>query len=237
MREWRCIQKVLSNYEAASGQKINREKTSIFFSSNTKLEVREAISQEVGVDYIQKFERYLGLPALIGRSRVSSFNYIKGRIWSKLNGWKEKLLTHAGKEILLKSVVQAIPTYTMSVFRLPKTLIKEINSLMGKFWWSFKENFNKIPWMSWKQLGRNKEVGGLGFRELNCFNMAMLAKQGWRLLKYPDSLAAQVLKEKYYPESNFLMSSLGKRPSFAWRSIWNARPLIEEGQCGEWGMG
>jgi hypothetical protein len=69
----------------------------------------------------------------------------------------------------------------------------------------------------------------VGFRELDCFNMAMLSKQGWRLLKFPDSLAARVLKEKYYPKSSFFMSSLGKRPSFAWRSIWNAKPLIEEG--------
>jgi hypothetical protein len=207
LSEWRSCQGVLSTYEAASGQKINREKTALFFSRNTKQEVRESISQEVGAECTQQFERYLGLPTLIGRSRVSSFNYIKGRIWSKLNGWKEKLLTHAGNEVLLKSVIQAIPTYTMSVFRLPKTLIKEINSLMSKFWWSFKDNFNKISWMSWKKLGW-KEIGGMGFRELDCFNMAMLAKQGWRLLKFPDSLAARVFKEKYYPKSSFLLSTL-----------------------------
>jgi hypothetical protein len=229
MGEWRRFQGVLSTYEAASGQKINREKTALFFIRNTKQEVREAISQEIGAGCSKQFERYLGLPTLIGRSRVSSFNHIKGRIWCKLNGWKEKLLTHAGKEILLKSVIQANPTYTISVFRLPKTLSKEINSLMSKFWWSFKDNFNRISWCSWKKLGQKKEAGGMGFRELDCFNMALLAKQGWRLLKFPDSLAARVLKEKYFPKSSFLMSSLGKRPSFAWRSIWNAKPLIEEG--------
>lgn len=97
-------------------KKINRKKTSVYFSKNTKQEMRVSIIQKVGADSVQQFERYLGLPALIGRSRVSSFNFIKGSIWTKLNGWKEKLLTHAGKEILLKTVIQAIPIYTMSVF-------------------------------------------------------------------------------------------------------------------------
>jgi ribonuclease HI len=229
LREWRHIEEILELYEMASGQKINRENTSIFFCKNTSPEAKEEILSVVGADHVQQFERYLGLPALIGRSRVSSFNYIKGRIWAKLNGWKKKFLTHVGKEILLKAVIQAIPTYTMSVFRLPKTLTREINSLMGKFWWSFKENINKIAWMSWKRLGRSKDFGGLGYRDLDCFNMAMLAKQCWRLLKWPDSLAARVLCEKYYPGVDFMESNLRKKPSFAWRSIWQAKSLLQEG--------
>jgi hypothetical protein len=196
---------------------------------NTPHEDKEVILSRVGADLVQRFERYLGLLALIRRSRVSSFNYIRGRIWAKLNGWKEKFLTHAGKEILLKAVIQAIPTYTMSVFRLPKTLTKEINAMMGKFWWSFKENTNKIAWMSWKKLGRSKDLGGLGYRDIDCFNTAMLAKQCWRLLKRPDSLAARVICEKYYPGSEFLDSNLGRKPSFAWRSIWQAKGLLQEG--------
>jgi hypothetical protein len=228
-REWRHIEEILERYERASGQKINREKTSIFFSKNTPPGAKKEILSRVGAGQVHNFERYLGLPALIGRSRISSFNHIKGRIWAKLNGWKEKFLTQAGKEILLKAVIQVIPTYTMSVFCLPKTLTKEINSIMGKFWWSFKENFNKIAWMSWKRMGRSKDTGGLGYRDLECFNRAMLAKQCWRLLKWPDSLPARVLKEKYYPGLDFLESNLGKKPSYAWRSIWQAKALLQEG--------
>lgn len=228
LREWRCIQEILAGYEVASGQKINKDKSLIFFSRNTKQEVRDAINQEANVDSVRQFERYLGLPALIGRSRISSFNSIKGRIWSKLNGWKEKLLTYAGKEILLKSVIQAIPNYTMSVFWLPKTLIKEINSMISKFWWGFKENFNKISWVSWKHLGRKKDIGGLGYRELDCFNMAMLAKQCWRLLKHPDSLAARVMRDKYYSGVDFMGSNLEVYGmlNLCWRKEL----------CGGWGM-
>jgi len=229
MREWRHVEEILTLYESALGQKINRENTSIFFSKNTSLEARGDILSAAGADHVPHFERYLGLSTLFGRSRVSSFDYIKGRIWAKLNGWKDKFLTHAGKEILLRSVTQAIPMYTMSVFHLPKTLIREINAMMGKFWWSFKDNFNKISWMSWKRMGRNKNIGGLGYRDLECFNMAMLVKQCWRLLKWPDSLVACVMREKYHPSVDFLDSNIGRRPSFVWRSIWQTKPLLQEG--------
>jgi hypothetical protein len=175
------------------------------------------------------FEKYLGLPAIIGQSRSLAFAGLKGRIWERMQGWKETFLSQAGKEVLLKAVVQAIPTYTMSVFQLPKTLCKDINSLMSKFWWGHKNDENKIAWMSWSKLGRTKERGGLGFRDLEWFNMALLAKQGWRLIQNPDSLAARILKEKYYPYGTFLDAQLGRQPSYVWRSFWNARVLLVEG--------
>ncbi|XP_028119122.1 uncharacterized protein LOC114316623 [Camellia sinensis] len=67
----------------------------------------------------------------------------------------------------------------------------------------------------------------MGFRSLKAFNKALLAKQGWRLLSVPDSLVARILKAKYYPHTTFLQANVGSNPSFTWRSIFNARPLLE----------
>jgi hypothetical protein len=128
---------------------------------------------------------------------------------------------------LLKAVVQAIPTYSMSLFLLPKSLCKEINSIMQRFWWGHKENDRKIHWMSWEKLGRSKAQGGLGFRDLVCFNLALLAKQGWRIIQNPEGLVATILKAKYYP--HFLEAKEGSRPSLAWRSILAANDLLKEG--------
>jgi hypothetical protein len=227
--EWLRIQQVLEIYENASGQKLNRDKTSIFFSRNTRREAKEHITSIAGVSSTRRYEKYLGLPALVGRSRIGAFSAIKSRIWECINGWKEKFLSQAGKEVLLKAVIQAIPTYTMSVFQLPKTLCNDINAMMSKFWWGHKENENKIAWMSWKKLSMAKERGGMGYRDLESFNMALLAKQGWRLFQNPNSMVAKVLQEKYYPGGTFLDSRLGNRPSFAWRSIWNSKQLLNEG--------
>jgi hypothetical protein len=184
-----------------------------------------------------RYEKYLGLPALIGRSRSNSFAAVKGKIWDRMNGWKEKFLSQAGKEILLKAVVQAIPIYTMSVFLLPKVFCKELNAMMARFWWGHKEKDSRIAWMSWKKMGMAKERGGLGFRDFEMFNYALLAKQGWRLFQQPDSLAATIMKEKYYPRGNFLDANLGRRLSYTWRSLWNAKPHLKEGLVWQVGNG
>lgn len=101
--------------------------------------------------------------------------------------------------------------------------------MMSKFWWGHKENGNKIAWMSWVKMGKTKELGGMGFRDLEYFNMALLAKQGWRLFQHPDSLVAKIFKENYYPNCTFMDTSIGKKLSYAWRSIWNAKSLLQEG--------
>ena len=114
-----AIQALLGLYENASGQMINAAKTTLFFSKNVSDDTKESIKNRLGVAEIKEYEKYLGLPAVVGRNKKASLNYIKDRVWGKLQGWKEKLLSQAGKEVLLKAVVQAIPTFAMSCFHLP----------------------------------------------------------------------------------------------------------------------
>ena len=60
-----------------------------------------------------------------------------------------------------------------------------------------------MAWMSWEKMGRTREKGGLGFRDFENFNLALLTKQGWRLLHNTESLVAKIYKEKYYPNGTF----------------------------------
>jgi hypothetical protein len=161
MGQWDCLTHILQVYEDASGQRLNANKTSIFFSKNTSLEEKEKILEVAGIPSSRRYDTDLGLPALVGKSRVAAFKGIIDKVWKRLQDWKLKFLSQAGKEILLKAVVQAIPTYYMSVFLLPKALCKEINSHMRKFWWGHKENIHRVNWMSWEKMGLSKEAEGM----------------------------------------------------------------------------
>ncbi|XP_075633673.1 uncharacterized protein LOC142606164 [Castanea sativa] len=92
-----ALQRILKVYECASGQQLNMAKTSLFFSSNTPSGVKEEIKFRFGAQVIKQHEKYLGLPSLIGRRKRSSFDDIKEKLGKKLAGWKEKLLSKAGK--------------------------------------------------------------------------------------------------------------------------------------------
>ena len=122
-------------YEAASVQKINTDKSSVFFSSNTPDERRSEVMNLLGPMQDTRHKKYLGLPSIIGKSKVEIFAEIKERVERKLSGWKEKMMSMGGREILIKAVAQAIPTYTMSYFQILKSLYDEMEAMMRKFWW------------------------------------------------------------------------------------------------------
>ncbi|KAM6569414.1 hypothetical protein CsatB_017399 [Cannabis sativa] len=141
-----------------------------------------------------------------------------------------KFLSRAGKEILIKTVAQSLPSYAMSVFLLPLDITRDMEKAMNKFWWQgANNNKNGIHWFSWDRLCSHKSKGGMGFRHLRDFNVAMLAKQGWRLLTRPNSLVAKVFKARYYSNGSFFTAKLGSNPSYVWRSVLEAQDLIRQG--------
>ncbi|KAM6590275.1 uncharacterized mitochondrial protein AtMg00310-like [Cannabis sativa] len=120
----------------------------------------------------------------------------------------------------------------MNVFLFPIGTCKEIERMMASFWWkSNKSNGNGsgIVWMNWDRMTKHKAKGGMGFRNLRDFNLAMLGKQGWRLLFRHESLASKVFKARYYPNGNYLSAELGSNPSFIWSSIYAAKDTVKLG--------
>ena len=135
IKEGEEIQQVLQVYEDSFSQQLNRSKISLFFSHNTDHDTKEAIKAMFGAQVIRPHESYLGLPSLVGKSNGNTFPQLKQRVVNKLIGCREKLLSNAEKEVLIKAVAQAVPSYTMSCFKLPNTLCKELTGMVRQFWW------------------------------------------------------------------------------------------------------
>ena len=100
---WQVITEILQVYVGASGQCINLEKSLVYFSSNTSIKQKNWIKNSLGVKEVDWFKTYLGLPTLVGRAKYHSFAYLKDRVWKKLQGWKGKMLSKAGKKVLIKA--------------------------------------------------------------------------------------------------------------------------------------
>ncbi|MDO7987362.1 reverse transcriptase domain-containing protein, partial [Sweet potato little leaf phytoplasma] len=116
------LKNLLILYESASGECINFSKSAILFSNKVNNDRKVFLSSILGVRNVTDFGNYLGVPSVFSRSKSKDFSYILDRIWKVVQGWKRSLFSIAGKEILIKSIGQAIPSYAMSVFQFPKKL-------------------------------------------------------------------------------------------------------------------
>ncbi|GJM99846.1 hypothetical protein PR202_ga16984 [Eleusine coracana subsp. coracana] len=117
----------------------------------------------------------------------------------------------------------------MSCFRLLGGLCKHIEGLLRNFWWGCKDRQRKPCWVTWDDTMRPKFCGGMGFRDIELFNLALLAKQAWRITRDESSLSARILKPVYYSNGDFLHASLGSRPLKVWHAILDGKEVLTKG--------
>ena len=222
------LQEILQLYEQASGQRINKEKSAITFSKKMPQSLKDKVKRELDIQKEGGVGKYLGLPEHFGRKKKDLFTSIVDRIRQKAVGWSTRCLSTAGKLILLKTVLSAMPTNSMSCFKLPTSLCKRIQSALTRFWWDSDPDQRKMSWISWTTMTRAKQDGGLGFRDIQCVNDALLGKLSWRLINNLDELLARILRGKYCKYSPILEVQAASNCSNSWRSILIGRDLVKE---------
>ncbi|KAJ4788160.1 RNA-directed DNA polymerase (reverse transcriptase)-related family protein [Rhynchospora pubera] len=153
----------------------------------------------------------------------------------KLAGWKSNMLSHAGRLVLIKSVLMTMPVYYMSLEMLPRGVIKDINKLMAKFFWGKTNQTRYLSLIAWKNVCKPVEKGGLGVKHLQSFGEALFMKIVWALMADEDKPWVQMCKAKYYPKVGYLRARYSAGGSKMWRQVLSKRELFKEQV--EWRIG
>ncbi|CAN1137059.1 Putative ribonuclease H protein At1g65750 [Linum perenne] len=144
--------------------------------------------------------RYLGVPILHDRTSTQTYQDIIDKISKKLTGWKVKSLSLAGRVTLAQSVLAAIPAYVMQTAVIPATTCDAIDRLIRNFVWGSSDETRKVHLVSWEQICKPNDEGGLGLKLARSLNRAYMMKLAFIFFQEPKRLWVQILQGKYMKE-------------------------------------
>lgn len=183
----RIIKWVMDEFAGAAGLIPNLSKSHIYFG-NVKEPFKRAI-----LDILPFIEgklpmKYLGIPLISTRLFKRDCKNLIAKVKLKVNDWKNKSLSYAGRFQLISYVLASIPVYWASVLLLPKAITSEIEKIMRNFLWSSGENRKGVAKVAWREICKPKIYGGLGLKNLNDWNIALLSSRIWKILSGHNSL-------------------------------------------------
>ncbi|GJX79422.1 RNA-directed DNA polymerase, eukaryota [Tanacetum coccineum] len=211
---------VLECFFRASGLRINMSKSKIMGVNVGDDKIKVAASK-LGCLILNTPFTYLGTKVGGNMSRVQAWTEIIDKVKSRLSNWKLKSLSIGGRLTLLKSVLGSIPIFHMSIFKVPLTVLRSLESIRCQFFNGHELKSNKSSWVKWNSVLAAKEKGGLGVSSLFALNRALLMKWFWRFYSHNDSLWSRVIKAIYGVDGE-----VNKVSKYASRSCW--RDIINE---------
>ncbi|KAJ4811131.1 RNA-directed DNA polymerase (reverse transcriptase)-related family protein [Rhynchospora pubera] len=219
---------IMHKFGFVSGLNINPTKSRLWFSKSCDEHIVGRVQRAWNATSVQGAERYLGV--MLGTRGDAKMNglMLLEKIKAKLSGWKSNMLSHAGRLVLIKSVLMTMPVYYMSIEILPKGIIKEINSLMAKFFWGKTGHSRYLSFISWKKLCQPVSSGGLGLKDLQSFGEAIFFKIVWALMAEVEKPWVQLCKAKYYPKVGYWRARSGNKGSKMWRQVMGHRNFFKE---------
>ena len=176
------VKACLDDFCVASGEKVNENKSRVYFSENVGFTVRKEIASFLGFLPTSDLGKYLGVPLLHKNASRQAYNGILEKMDKRLANWKINSLSFAARSTLISSVVSGIPSYTMQSTSLPLYTCDEVNKRCRKFLWGSTSEVRKPHLVAWKEVCRKKEDGDLGLREARSQNKAFMMKLGWNLV-------------------------------------------------------
>uniref|UniRef100_A0A803P4L2 Reverse transcriptase n=1 Tax=Cannabis sativa TaxID=3483 RepID=A0A803P4L2_CANSA len=213
----------------------SKRKSGLVFSPKVKTKEKALMHGILNMQGLITKEKYLENPFFYSAKKRDDFNFLKDKIMSRLEGWKAKQLSIAGRQTLISSILQSVPCYTMSTIKVPVTICSEMDSIIARFWWKgstqHRERYHALR--SWADCCQPKRNGGLGFRKFKDINMALLAKLAWYMLEGENSRRpwVQLLNAKYCKVQDFCSVQEKQEDSkvwfqeekLVWKDLWKLK--------------
>ncbi|XP_074288796.1 uncharacterized protein LOC141613952 [Silene latifolia] len=216
------LKKILDTFCGASGQLMNETKSGILFSPSTTLRSVQEGLRVLRISQCKGIGRYLGIDTDFGSSKKAIFNTLIEKVRRRISSWNAIFLSPAGRLTLISSVLSALSNYVLSVFKIPVSVANKINSLLSHFWWAGTRSRSTIHWCSKNFISLPKSEGGLGIRNIQCINQALLGKLAWKIMFSKDTLVSRVFYEKLICNRDLVMP--GSLKSCSYQS-WGCKSL------------
>ncbi|KAJ4769324.1 RNA-directed DNA polymerase (reverse transcriptase)-related family protein [Rhynchospora pubera] len=217
---------MLTVFSLCSGLNLNLSKSS-FVPFNLSPSQTYAVSSLLDCEVAQLPLTYLGLPLTSSRPSKDVYRQLIEKLEQKLAGWKNKLLSRAGRLTLVSSVLTSIPIFLMSAFKLPSWVVKAIDKLRRNFLWGRSTGSTSgIPLLAWDRVCLPKHLGGMGVLNLRILNLSLLLKWLWRLFEVPNSQWATVTRSLFVSRGLTSPLSWTARGSFFWKDLLTLRHIF-----------
>lgn len=220
LREASILDECLDKYMVWSSQKVNCAKSSVHFSKKFHGQHFLPILDKLQLKKMPSKAKHLGLPLLIPRLKEGAAVKIKERFLKKITRWKAKVLSQAGRTLMIKAVAGAMPSSLLSYFAMPKSWCKDLDRELKNLWWGYKAKKSRnLSLKAWTTICTLKQSDGLGIRIVFDFNAALISKLSWIMLNHQDRLWVRVLGGKYLRGRTFLEAGMSTTDSWIWKGI------------------
>ncbi|XP_060967262.1 uncharacterized protein LOC133035407 [Cannabis sativa] len=229
--------KCFDEYCAWSGQAVNYQKSTVYFTQGVPSNKAQEIMNILGMKRMKNDSIYLGLPLFRSFKRSKDLNFLVDKVMQRVKSWKTRLLSKAGRACLIQSVGSSLATYVAASDVIPKTIARKVDKELRDFWWGDTEAKKTFHTVDWSSLCQSKMRGGLGFRKIETINSAFILKWGWKALTDKESVWGTIIQNKYLNNRNFFDVEINSRDSSFWKSILRSRSLLLNHVCRKIGNG
>lgn len=214
----------MNAFSRMSGQRVGPDKSEIWFSKKTPEGVRREVECILGVSQSsQGARKYLGAPIA---TSTGAFDFLIEKFLVKLQAWKGRKLTPAGRLVMIKAALQSIPLYYFGTAKIPQGVLHKLTSIIRCFFWGKQVGERYLAYVAWDSITAPTRLGGLGIRDLARMNDSLLMKALWKVGTEEDSLWVKIIKAKYLPRSELWTSKRTYDCTALWRHLMLLRPQL-----------